>query len=407
MLTKLIYNPRDPAILADPFSAYDRLRLEDPVHWSPVLKAWVITRYEDVKTVLLNDKMSVNKLDAFYENLPPKDAALMQDIIHYLNLWVAFQDPPDHTRMRMIMRKAFTASAFNNMEDRIHNIVHLLLDNIGDRGEIDFVSDYALLVPAYVIMDLLGIPRNMLPEIKSWTDDMSVFIGGARNADNKYQRAKRGCHQLASFFQNLIRERRISREPGFLMDLISARDDGDRLSEDELVATCILVLFAGHETTTNLIGNSMFTLVRNPEKIHEFYSKPEILDSACEELMRYDGPSNGIVRSIKQDHEFKGKQLRKGERIYIMLNAANRDPEVFIQPNQIKFEREPNRHLVFGLGIHTCLGLQLARQEGRIALRCFVDRFQNLSLIENNYPVWQDAMVPRGTSRLPLRIQCR
>lgn len=402
--TDLLYDPRDPSVMADPFPAYARLRVEDPVHWSPVLKSWVVTRYDDVRSVLLHDDMSVNKLDAFYKSLPASDAGRMRDIVQTLNLWVAFQDPPDHTRMRLIMRKAFMASSFNTMDGAIRDIVEHLLNGLDGRDHVDFIADYALLVPAFVIMDLLGVPRDMLPPIKEWADDMALFIAGARNAEDKYERAERGCRNMAGYFRSLIEERRRNRAPGFLLDLINAHDAGDALSEDELVATCILVLFAGHETTTNLIGNSLYTLLQHPEKFAEFKADPALTDTACEELMRYDGPSNGIVRSVTRDHEIGGKTLQAGDRVYAMLNAANRDPDVFAYPDTIDFNRRANRHLVFGLGIHTCLGLQLARQEGRIALRAFADRFPDVSLIDGMVPVWQDAMVPRGTKNLPVSL---
>ncbi len=400
----LLYDPRDPAVMADPFPAYRRLQTEDPVHWSPALKSWVITRYDDVKAVLLHDAMSVNKLDAFYQSLPADDAARMRDIIHYLKLWVAFQDPPDHTRMRMIMRKAFMASTYNNMEGAITGIVTQLLNDLDGNSEIDFIADYALLVPAYVIMDLLGLPRAQLRDIKKWADDMAVFIGGARNADDKYQRAESGCRNMADCFRKLINKTRQQGGEGFLPDLINAEFEGDSLNDDELIACCILVLFAGHETTTNLIGNSLLTLLRNPDSFSEFKSATEFNSTACEELMRYDGPSNGIVRSVTRDHELAGKTLRAGDRIYAMLNAANRDPIAFSNPDTIDLQRRPNRHLVFGTGIHSCLGVQLARQEGRIALREFVQRFPSATLITDKPPTWQDAMVPRGTKTLPINL---
>ncbi len=402
--TDPLYDPRNPAVMADPFPAYARLQAEDPVHWSPVLKSWVVTRYADVRSILLHDAMSVSKLDAFYKSLPADDAVRMRDIVHYLNLWVAFQDPPQHTRMRMILRKAFMASSFNSMENDITSIVDQMLDDLSARDRIDFIADFALLVPAYVIMDLLGVPRAMLPEIKAWADDMAVFIAGARNADDKYTRAERGCKNMAAYFRELIDKRRKNADSGFLTDLINADDGGDKLTDDELIATCILVLFAGHETTTNLIGNSLLTLLRHPESLAEFKSNPELTNSACEELMRYDGPSNGIVRTVTTDHQLAGKTLKAGDRVYVMLNAANRDPAVFDQPDSIDLSRKPNRHLVFGTGIHTCLGVQLARQEGRIALRSFIDRFPDVSLIDSEPPEWQDAMVPRGTKSMPVSL---
>jgi len=403
----LIYDPRDPETMADPFPAYTQLQVEDPVHWSPVLKSWVVTRYEDVRSVLLHDAMSVNKLDAFYQSLPSDDAARMRDIVHYLNLWVAFQDPPQHTRMRRILRKAFMASSFNNMEGAITSVVDQLLHDLEGRDRIDFIADFALLVPAYVIMDLLGIPRSMLAPIKEWADDMAVFIAGARNAKDKYSRAERGCGQMAGYFRELIAARRKSDEPGFLTDLIRANDDGDTLSEDELIATCILVLFAGHETTTNLIGNSLLTLLNHPDQFSEFKSSGELTNIACEELMRYDGPSNSVVRTVLKDHMLQNKTLRSGDRVYAMINAANRDPDIFDLPATVNLSRKPNRHLVFGTGIHTCPGVQLARQEGRIALRSFADKFPDASLIDSDPPVWQDAMVPRGTKKMAVSLRVK
>ncbi len=390
--------------MADPFPAFRRLQEQDPVYWSPVLKSWVVTRYDDVRSVLLHDAMSVNKLNAFYQNLRADDASLMREIIHYLNLWVAFQDPPDHTRMRMIMRKAFMASTYNNMDGAISEIVASLLDNLNDRREIDFIADYALLVPAYVIMDLLGLPRAQLPDIKRWADDMAVFIGGARNAADKYQRAQSGCHNMAACFRAQITAIRENGGEGFLPDLINAEYDGEHLTDDELIATCILVLFAGHETTTNLIGNSLLTLLRQPDVFVEYKNNAASNTLACEELMRYDGPSNAVVRSVTRDHTLGDKNLRAGDRVYALLNAANRDPLAFINPDNIDLTRKPNRHLVFGTGIHSCLGVQLARQEGRTALRAFTDRFPNVSLVDGKPPVWQDAMVPRGTQSLPVKL---
>jgi cytochrome P450 len=406
-LDNLLYDPRDPAVMANPFPAYSRLQTEDPVHWNPVLKSWVITRYADVRSVLLHDAMSVNKLNAFYQSLPPIDAARMRDIVHYLNLWVAFQDPPQHTRMRTIMRKAFMASSFNSMESDIASIVNQLLGDLHGRDRIDFITDFALLVPAYVIMDLLGVPRDRLSDIKAWADDMAVFIAGARNADDKYARAERGCKNMAGFFRELITDCRADAGSGFLTDLINADDSGDALTDDELIATCILILFAGHETTTNLIGNSLLTLLKHPNHFTEYKANPAINNLACEELMRFDGPSNGLVRTVTKDHPLGDKTLKAGDRVYVMLNAANRDPEVFDQPDTLILDRKPNRHLVFGTGIHTCLGVQLARQEGRIALRSFADRFPVVSLIDDESPVWQDAMVPRGMKSLPISLNSK
>lgn len=404
---RIVYDPSDPRTMADPFPIYDRLREEDPVHWSPSLKSWIVTRHEDVRDLLLSDDLSVNRLVRFYDALPPQDAGLLRDIVHYLNLWIAFRDPPDHTRVRRIMRHAFTPKAVAEMRPGIEAIVELLLDRLDARPpgtKIDLIREYALLVPAYVIMDMLEAPRDMLDAFKSWSDDMAVFIGGARNAEDKYARAARGCAKMSAYFRKVIEERTAAPRPGFLNDLISARDEGDRLSQDELVATCILVLFAGHETTTNLIGNAALHLMRRPDQRDALLAEPELIDGAIEETLRYDGPTNALVRVAARDHELRGRRIREGERVFVMVNSANRDPRAFDDPDRFDIRRNPNRHLTFGQGIHLCLGARLAREEGRIAVLRLFQRFPNLAPDPDDPPEWLDAMVPRGTRRLPVRL---
>ncbi|APE42395.1 cytochrome [Sulfitobacter alexandrii] len=403
---ELVYDPTDPAVMADPFPVYARLREEDPVHWSPSLRSWIITRYTDVRDLLLSDTMSVNRLLQFYESLPPADAMLLRDIVHYLNLWLAFRDPPDHTRVRRIMRHAFTADAIATMRPQIHEISDLLLDRLAAAGtdDVDLIREYALQLPAFVIMDLLDVPRDMLDEFKEWSDDMAVFIGGARNSDDKYERAARGCRHMSDYFRKLIEERTANPKPGFLMDLINARDEGDKLSDDELVATCILVLFAGHETTTNLIGNATLLLLRHPEQLDRLRADPELVDPMIEEVLRFDGPTNALVRVVARDHDLHGRTLREGERVFVMVNSANRDPRMFDDADRFDITRDQNRHLTFGQGIHLCLGAKLAREEGRIAVRKLFERFPDLTLNPAEPPEWLDAMVPRGTRRLPVRL---
>ncbi len=402
----LTYDPSDPRVMADPFPVYARLRDADPVHWSPSLKSWIVTRYTDVRDLLLSDDLSVNRLMQFYTALPPKDSALLKDLIHYLNLWLAFRDPPDHTRLRRIMRHAFTAQAIAAMRPNLEDITQMLLDRLETQGHdsIDLISDFALQLPAFVIMDLLDVPRDMLDTVKEWSDDMAVFIGGARNAGDKYERAARGCRNMSNYFRDLVAERTANPKPGFLMDLINARDAGDKLSDDELVATCILILFAGHETTTNLIGNATLLLLRHPDALAQLRADPTLIDTAIEEVLRFDGPTNSLVRVVAQEHALHGRILREGERVFVMVNSANRDPRRFEAADTFDITRAQNRHLTFGQGIHLCMGAKLAREEGRIAVQALIQRFPDLALDPDDPPEWLDAMVPRGTRRLPVRL---
>lgn len=397
--TPIVYDPGDPATMESPFAIYDQLRKHDPVHWSPALNAWVITRYKDVRSVLVGQDMTVNRLNSFYEKLAPKEAETLKEIVHYLNLWLAFQDPPSHTRLRRMMRAAFATPVIHDMRPDIEAIVDHVLDGLEGRSEIDFIADFALLVPAYVIMDMLNVPRDMLNDFKRWSDDMATFIGGSRNIDNKYDRAARGCNAMAGYFHEILKRHRADPAPGFLDDMVNSGEGDDKLSDDELVATFILILFAGHETTTNLIGTSLLALLQHPSQMQLFQADPAVTESAVEEFLRYDGPTNALIRNVAKDHTLHGRTLKKGQRVFLMMNSANRDPEVFVDPDRFDIQRSPNRHLTFGQGVHTCLGLQLAREEGRIAVRKFLDRFPNVSFAGPDSFDFIDAMVPRGLKR--------
>lgn len=210
---------------------------------------------------------------------------------------------------------------------------------------------------------------------------------------------------MSTYFRQLIEERTANPKPGFLMDLINARDEGNKLSDDELVATCILVLFAGHETTTNLIGNATLLLLRNPGELSKLRADPELIDSTIEEVLRFDGPTNALVRVVAKDHDLHSRKLREGERVFVMVNSANRDPRMFDDAERFDISRKQNRHLTFGQGIHLCMGAKLAREEGRIAVQKLFERFPRLALDAENPPEWLDAMVPRGTRRLPVKLK--
>jgi cytochrome P450 len=401
----IVYDPGDPATMASPFSVYDQLREHDPVHWSPVLNAWVVTRYEDVRAVLTGQDMTVDRLTPFYEKLPPKETETLREIVHYLNLWLAFQDPPRHTRLRRMLRTAFATPLIHEMRPDIEAIVDHVLGTLEGRDEIDFIAEFALLVPAYVIMDMLNVPRNMLEDFKNWADDMATFIGGARNIGDKYDRAARGCNAMAGYFRTILDAHRANPVPGFLDDMVNSGDGDDALSDDELIATFILILFAGHETTTNLIGTSLLGLMQHPDQMALFKADPELTESAVEEFLRYDGPTNALVRNVAHEHTLHGRVLRKGQRVFLMINSANRDPAFFEDPNRFDITRTPNRHLTFGQGIHTCLGLQLAREEGRIAVRRFIERYPHVTFAKDNSFEFIDAMVPRGLKRLGVRLK--
>ena len=398
------YDPSDPQTLANPYPYFSSLRKDDPIHWNVKLKSWIITRYDDVRSILSSDKITVDRLNTFYSKLPSNEAKLLEEIVKYLNLWAAFRNPPDHTRMRKIMMVAFTRKSITEMHPKISAITDTTLSALESVNEIDLVNHYASPIPALTIMHLLGVPIEMLQEFKSWSDDMSKFIGGARNDKQKYEKASRGCRKMVSFFREIIEERRKIPSEGFLMDLINASIENDKFSDDELIATCMLILFAGHETTTNLISNGILTLIKNPSELEKLLKNPDLLDLTIEEIMRFDGPTNSLVRNIERDHELHNKKLKQGDRVFAMVSSANRDENIFNDPDVFRIDRSPNRHLTFGYGPHLCIGAALAREEGRIAIMNFFKHYPKTKLKAENSFEWIDAMVPRGLKRLDVKL---
>jgi cytochrome P450 len=402
----LAYDPVDPAQRDDPFGVFARLRAEDPVHWSPRLKAWILTRYEDVRRAHVADDFSPDRITPFYRKLPEADRSLLAELVHYLNLWLVFRDPPEHTRLRKLLNVGFTPPAIRALEPMVTATVERLLDGLeGERGRtVDMVARFASPLPAMVIMNMLGVPLDMLAKVKGWSDEMVLFIGGAQAVPDKYARAREGAHQMAAYFRELIAERRAAPRDDILSRLITARDEDDALSDDELIASSMLMLFGGHETTTNLIASAIHLLCRHPDAAERLRREPDGIERALEEVMRYDGPSNSSARIVAVEHALGTKTLKAGDRVFAMIAAANRDPAEFPDPDRFDIARDPNRHLTFGVGRHFCIGSNLARLEGRIAVGALLRRFPHLSLAPDDTPSRLDAIVMRGFKRLPVRL---
>jgi len=316
---------------------------------------------------------------------------------------MVFRDPPEHTRLRRLTSKVFNVRSMNAMRERIVALTDWLLDAIGERAEFDFIHDFAGPLPALVIMDMLGVPRTELRRVKRMSDDMALFIGSSRSQPEKYDIAERATKEMAEFFRHLIAARRAEPCDDLLTQLVRLDDDGDRLSEDELVATCILLLFAGHETTTNHIANGMLSLIRFPGEMHALRDDLGLAPAAIEELLRYDGPSGAQVRIVRREHLLHGKTLRPGERVFIMLNAANRDPRAYADPHRLALRRDGVPHLTFGFGAHICLGFPLARLEGQVSLPAVLARWRRIDLAAERLE-WIDSMVFRGMKAMPLKV---
>jgi cytochrome P450 len=375
---------------------------EDPAHWSPRLKAWVLTRYEDVRRVCLDSNMSSDRLRPFFASLPSPEAARVAELARYLTLWMVFRDPPEHTRLRRLAAKVFHVRSIHALRPNVEALTNWLLDSLDGKKRFDFIADFAGPLPALVIMDMLGAPREELGRLKRLSDEMALFIGSARDAPEKYERAASATREMAGIFRELVSARRAAPQRDLLTELVTLDDAGDRLSDDELVATCMLLLFAGHETTTHHLANGLRALLAFPAELERLRADPALAAAAVEELLRYDGPIGAQVRIVQEPQTLHGKNLNRGERVFLLMNAANRDPRAYEDPDRLDLARNGVPHLTFGFGAHICLGFPLARLEGQVALPAVLGRWRHIELATDQLE-WMDSMVLRGMKAMPLQ----
>lgn len=407
MSETVVFDPKQHLVVEDPYPALHALMERDPVHWSDRLGGWVLTRYDHVRNGLRDPKLSADRIRPFIEHLSPDDRRKLEGLGHNLGLWAVFNDPPKHTRLRGLMNKAFTSRAIANLRPRVEGIVDDLIDRVIDRGEMDVHADFAYLLPATVIADMLGVPREDVHLLKKWSDELKSFVGGAKATPDKYDRAAAGIAEMTDYFNRFVEDHRRRGRDDVTSGLIDAQEKGDFLSTDELVATCVLLLFAGHETTTHLIANGLYALMRHEDQLRDLTDNRDdakLVESAVEEMLRWDGPSLSSVRVVAEDHELDGKSFRKGQRVFLMNAAANRDPRVFPDPDRFDVRRADNRHLTFGYGLHFCIGAPLARLEGQVAFPKLLARLKDFAL-KGARPQWGDDVVFRGMLAMPVTFR--
>lgn len=394
------YDPKSPDVIADPYPVLRRLQTEDPVHRSEILGGWVLTRYADVRAGLADPRLSADRISPFMSHPSVRAKPEVKELGRFVGMWAVFTDPPRHTRLRGLLNRAFTSREVERLRPRIEELVNTLLDRVSGAGRMDVIRDFAYPLPVAVIAEMIGVPREDSERFKAWSDELAAFIGSAAATD-KYARAARGMTEMRDYFRRMVAARRTQPREDIMSRLITAEERGDALSEDELVATCVMLLFAGHETTTNLIGNGVLALLHNPGELRALRDEPSLAVSAVEELLRYDGPNQAMVRIATEDFDLDGRRIRHGDRLFLMLNAANRDPGQFSDPDRVDLRREPNRHLAFGHGIHFCLGAPLARLEGQIAFPALLRRLPGLALATDSLE-WIDSLIFRGVKSLPV-----
>jgi cytochrome P450 len=396
----VVFNPLLPEFVADPFPTYHRLQEEDPVHWSSILNGWLLTRYSDVMAVLRDPDMSADRITPFTSSVPEE----MPPLYRLLSLWPIFTDPPKHTRLRNLFNKAFTQSAIERLRVHIQSVVNDLIGATQDSGEMDIIRDLAYPLPAIVIAEMIGVPKQDIGKVKNWSSLLAAFLTSANRTPDKYASAQNSILEAAEYLRTIVAEHREHPREDIMSGLIAAEERGDFLSEDELVATSMLLLFAGHETTTNLIGNGILALLRNQEQLHILKHDPSLIQTAVEELLRYDGPVQAMRRIAMKDVEIDGRQIKRGQSVFMAINAANRDPRHFSEPDRLDIRRKENRHVAFGFGIHFCIGASLARLEGQIAINTLLQHARDLKLRTESVE-WIESFSFHALQSLPVSLR--
>lgn len=393
-------NLLDPEVLANPYPLYQLLREKDPVHWDPYLHAWIVTRYEDVVTVLTNFSADRAPSPEFFESL---GAAEVSPVAKVMVKQMLFMDAPAHTRLRKLAAPAFMPARVRALRDHIAQIATKLIDDVQARGNghIDVLADFAEPLPAIVTAELLGVPAEDHVKLKEWSGMFAGMLGNFQHNPDRLGDALEGVESLSAYFQNAILEQRTKPRPGLVYSLMSSEVDGDRLTDEEIVANCIVTMVGGQETTTNLIGSGMLTLLRNPDQMLWLRTHNESMPEAVEELLRYESPSQQTARLAPSDSMLGGKQIHKRDAVIAVMAAGNRDPERFRDPDRLDLERPDNRHLAFGWAAHFCFGAPLARMEGQIAFETLLARFPKLELTGEKL-VWRENLGLRGLKSLPL-----
>src|SRR5580700_9563346 len=391
-------------ILQDPYPTYARLHEEGPLHYLDVGSKWAvwsIVSHAECASIAKDPRLSAKRAQQMLLPLPLSRQAEFSELARMLGLWLIFMDAPEHTRLRKLLNKGFSSAAIEGLRPQVEAIVDRMLKQLQPGSEVELLREFANPMPVRIISEMLGVPEEMHDTFVNWSRAIAVFRGTPDRTVEQARAAQDALIELTDFFRRTVAERRRNKGTDLISLLIDIEEDGEVLTEEELYAQCIALLFAGHETTRNLIGNGMYTLLKHPQETAELREKPEMIRSAVEEILRYESPVQFTARVLKEDIEVCGQRIPKRWSILCMLGAANRDPKQFKEPNQLDLNRLNNQHLAFSAGPHFCIGNQLARLEGQIALLNLVQRFPNMKLAGAR-PVWAPTFGFRGLTSLPV-----
>ena len=391
-------------ILQDPYPTYARMHEEGPLHFLDVggkWAVWSIFSHAECSSIAKDPRLSAKRAQQQILLLPIDRQAEFSELARMLGLWLIFMDPPEHTRLRKLLNKGFSPAAIEGLRPQVEDIVDRMLKPLQHGSGVELMQEFANPMPVRIILEMLGIPQDLHRTFVDWSRAIALFRGSPDRNVEQARAAQDALIELTDFFRKTVAERRRNKGNDLISLLIDIEEDGEVLTEEELYAQCIALLFAGHETTRNLIGNGMYTLLQHPEETAELRAKPELIRSAVEELLRYESPVQFTARVLKEDIEVCGQRIPKRWSVLCMLGAANRDPKQFKEPNQLNLKRLNNQHLAFSAGPHFCIGSQLARLEGQIALLNLVQRFPEMKLTGPR-PEWASTFGFRGLKTLPV-----
>jgi cytochrome P450 len=420
-----LLNLQREEIRANPYSFYEQLRDQDPIHWDEELGFWVFTRYADVDSLYTDNRFSrAQGLMRNFYRLSESERQIVEPVYHAFSKTVFYADPPYHTHLRGLMNHAFTPRRVERLRPRVQRIVDELLDAAQSKGgTVDVVQALAYPLPVMVIAELLGLPASDRDRFKKWSDDLFAILGTVRDKPSHLlEHAVQSLQEMTEYVRDLSRKRREVPQDDLLTALLSVteddlgcphphpeggglreRDASSTLTGEELVSNINILLSTGHETTTHLIGNGLLALLRNPEQRQKLQARPALLDAAIEEMLRYDSPVQITYRSALEDANIHGKAIRKGDLVNTILGSANRDPRRFSNPDRFDITRNEGRHLGFGIGIHFCIGAPLVRLEAEIVFETVLRRFPQICLAADSLE-WQEHPIFRGLRSLPVSL---
>lgn len=392
----------DPEVIDRPYEYFGHLRETDPVHRNEMWGGWIVTRYEDVKQCFRDDEHLSLEAQASRLEQAPADIPETESMFPK---WLIFQDPPDHTELRHVIAEAFNPELVAEQQREITEITDSLIQDIEQRDveEFDLIEEFAYPLPVRIISEIMGFPPEDADKVGKWSRDIGLTLFHYYDAEDRHQKTERSVKEFSEYVREIVQDRKRDPQDDLITYLTRAESGGKTLTDDEVVATTILLLFAGHETTTKLIANGVLELLRHPEQFELLREDSSLARSAVEEILRYQGTSKAVTRTVIEDFELRDRRIEAGDRVYLSQAAANRDGRKFDKPEQFDITRGTTEHLGFGHGTRHCLGAPLARLETRIAFPALVRAFPDMELATDELN-WVRSPLVRGLEELPVRI---